>query len=78
MARLGGVWARSGRTIADSHVHNRVVAEVLIPSDDGVAVLILEADAGTARGAWVQTIEVLDGGDDGLCCVMGVDLYPHG
>lgn len=78
LARLSSVWTRSGRAIADSHVHNRVVPEVLIPSDDGVPMLVLEADAGAACGARVQAIEVLDGGDDGLSGVVRVDLYPHG
>lgn len=74
----GSMGTRSGRAIPYTNIDNRVVAKVLIAADDGVALLILEAHARAARGSRVETVEVLDGGDDGLGGVMGVDLDPHG
>lgn len=70
--------ARSGRTVANTNIDDRVVAEILISANNGIALLILEAHARAACGSRVEAVEVLDGGDDGLGGVMRVDLDPHG
>lgn len=69
---------RGRRTISDTHVHNRVVTEVLVAANDGVTLVVLEAHARAASRGGVQAIEVLDGGNDGLSGVVGEDLDPHG
>lgn len=68
---------RGRRTIPDPNIHDRVVTEVLISANDSIALLILKAHARAARGSRVETIEILDGGDDGLRGVMRVNLDPH-
>lgn len=69
--------ARSGRAIADTDINDRIVTEVLISADDGVALLILKAHARAACGSWIEAVEVLDGGDNRFGGVMRVDLDPH-
>lgn len=69
--------SRGRRTVPNANVNDRVVAEVLISADDGVALLILKAHPGAACGSRVEAVEVLDGGNNGLGGVMRVDLDPH-
>lgn len=54
------------------------MAEVLVATNNRVALLILKAHAGASCLSRVETVEVLDGRDDGLSRVMRVDLDPHG
>lgn len=68
---------RSGRTIADTNINDRVVTEVLVSADDGVALLIFKAHTRAACWGGVEAVEVLDSRDDGLGGVMRVDLDPH-
>lgn len=70
--------ARGRGTVPNTDIDNRVVAEVLVAANDGVTLVVLEAHARAAGRSRVQAIEVLDGGDDGLSCVVGVDLDSHG
>lgn len=73
-----GVWARSGRTVSNTHVYNRVVAEVLVAANDGVTLVVLEAHARAAGRRGVQAIEILDSGNNGLGGIVRVDLHSHG
>lgn len=68
---------RSGRTIADTNIDDRVVTEVLVTADDSITLLILKTHARAACGSRIEAIEVLDGGDDRLRGVMRVYLNPH-
>lgn len=61
----------------DSDVNHHVVAEVLVSRDQGIALLILEADSLGACWAGVEAIEILDGCDDGVGGIMGIDLDSH-
>lgn len=72
------VRTRSGRVIPNADIYDRVVAEVLVATNDSVALFILKTHAGTPCLGRVETVEVLDGGDDRLGSVMWVDLHPHG
>lgn len=74
----GGRRTRSRGPVSDTNIDNRVVTEVLVPTDDGITLIVLEADARAGCGGGIQAVEVLDSGDDGLSGVMRVDLNPHG
>lgn len=71
------LWAWGRRTVPNTNIDDRIVSEVLVSADDGVAVLVLEADTGAACLGRIETVEVLDGGDDGLSGVVRVYLHPH-
>ena len=70
-------WVRR-QLLKDSDVDDHIVVKVFISRDKGVAILVLKADAFGAGRASIQTVEILDGCDDGLGVVMGEDLHPHG
>lgn len=63
-------WVRGGHVDVDDHAG----LKVLVARYEDVFILILEDQA----GALVQTIEVLDGGDDGGGVVVGRDHDSHG
>jgi len=66
------------RLIDDTHANYHVVCKVLIPGDHGIAVLIFKTDTlGNARPR-VEAIEILDGCDDGIGRIMGIDGYAQG
>lgn len=49
----GGRRTRSRGPVSDANVDNRVVTEVLVPTDDGIALIVLEADAGAGCGGGI-------------------------
>lgn len=76
--RQGGRRTRSRGPVSHANVDHRVVTEVLVATDDGITLIVLEADAWAGCGGGIQAVEVLDSGYDGLSGVMRVDLDPHG
>jgi hypothetical protein len=60
--------------VSDSNVHHHFVYKVLITSDQGVAVFVLEAHTVTV----VKTIKVLYGSNDGVGAIVGVYVDSHG
>lgn len=76
--RRGVVGTRCRRVIPNADIHNRVVAEVLVATNDSVALFILKAHARAPCLGRIETVEVLDGRNDRLGSVMRVDLDPHG
>jgi hypothetical protein len=63
-----------GNVFSNTDVYYHAVLEVLVACDQGAAVFVLETDA----IAVVETIEVLDGGDDGVCRIVWVYIHPYG
>ena len=57
------------------NIYNHVVLEILIPCDEGVSAIVLEANA--VGGTLVESIEVLYCGDNRVSCIMGKYLHPH-
>lgn len=74
---LGVAVGGNGGFFNDTNVDDHVVAEVFVACDECGALVILEADALGASPTGVEAIKVLDSGDDGVSCVMGVDLHSH-
>lgn len=72
------MWARGGRTISNTDVDNRVMAKVLVATNDGITLVILETHTRAASLSGVETIEVLDSGNNRLSGIVRVDLDPHG
>lgn len=54
------------------------MSEIFVPSNEGCPFLVLEAHAQAAIWTWVEAIEVLDRGDNGIGGIMGVDVNSHG
>lgn len=70
------IWTK--RLVDDAHPNYHVVGEVLISGDHGIAIFVFEANPlGDAR-ARVETIEILDGCDDGIGGIMWVDEHTQG
>jgi hypothetical protein len=57
-----------------SDIDSHAMFEVLEPCDQRVAMAVLEDNA----PALIQTVEVLDCCNDGVCRVVGVDVHSHG
>jgi hypothetical protein len=60
--------------LKDTYVDDHVVCEVLIACDKSVAVCVFKADAFGDSWARVESIEVLHGCHDRVCCVVREDL----
>lgn len=58
---------------SDSNIDNHVMGEILVPRNQGGALVVLEDNT----PALIQAIEVLDGCDDGVGCVVREDVDPH-
>lgn len=71
------MWPRGRRTVPNTHINNRVMAEVLVAANNGVSLVVLKAHTRAASRSGVQAIEVLDGGNDGLSSIVGEDLDSH-
>lgn len=59
----------------DADIDNHVVLKVLVPRNKCIATVILKADAFCRT--LVKAVEILDGGHNGFCVVMGKYLHPH-
>jgi hypothetical protein len=59
---------------SDTDVYYHAMLEVLVACDQGATVLVLETDT----VAVVETIEVLDSGDDGVCRIVRIYVHPDG
>ena len=71
------VIGRDGGLEHDPDDDGHAIIEVLVAGDQGVGPAVLEGDAADAAGALVEAVEVLDGGDDGIGRVMGMDVDSH-
>lgn len=60
--------------LSDTYVDVHLIMEVLVPRDEGVSTIILEADT---IGTTIETIEVLDSTNDRLCGIVWEDLNSH-
>ena len=60
----------------DTNIYNHVVLEIVITRDKSIAALVLETHA--FGGSFVETVEVLDSGNDGVGGIMWEYLHPHG
>jgi hypothetical protein len=86
MASIGGgligAWAvcrRIGRALLkDSDVDDHVVAEILVPCDEGVSILILKTNPLRSGRTRVKPIKVLYSGHNGVGSVMRINLHTHG
>lgn len=74
---LGEGTGRGGGLVNDADVDNHVVAEVFVARDQSIALVILEADALGASPTGVEAIKILYRRDNGLGCVMRVNLDSH-
>ncbi len=61
----------------NANVDIHLISEVLVSSDEGVAMFVLKADTKGSTRTIVKTVEVLNGGDDGLCSIVLIYLYSH-
>ena len=59
----------------DPHVDGHVIPQVLIPGNEGGAVIIFKADPVPAL---IDAVEVLDRRHDGVRGIMRIDLDSHG
>jgi hypothetical protein len=79
---LIGTWAVGrgiGRALLkDSDVDDHVVAEVLVPCDEGISILILKTNPLRSGRTGVEPIKVLDSGHNGVGSIMRVNLHTHG
>jgi hypothetical protein len=69
---------RVGVFVNDSNIDNHRVPKIFIPCDEGITVLILEADTLCAAGAIIETVKVLDSCNDGIGGIVWEDLHTHG
>lgn len=67
--RIGVYWDHSN---VDCHI----VSQVLVPRNEGGAMLVLETDA--AGSTLIDAVEILYGGHNRISCIMRVYLNAHG
>lgn len=75
IVRISGQIRRLRVVRYHSNMDDHVVPKVLVSGDEGVSLCILEADAFCSP--FVQSVEVLDRGNNGICGIVGEYLYPH-
>lgn len=63
--------------ISDSYVHRHAIAQVFVSCNEDIAQLVLEMNGSCMTMYVVQTIEVLDGRNDGLGRIVWKYLDSH-
>src|SRR5687768_14183581 len=73
-----GARRRGNLLRVDPYIDDHLVMEVLIPGDQGIALVIFEADTHGDVLPRIETIEVLHRRYDGVRGIMGVDVDTKG